>query len=115
MRRLLAFLLLSALLAGPTGRVACGWTCANVIEAAASQDCHEKGGAELAFGIAVDHCDGPALPVALTAKLWAGFAAPTLGLTPSPISTGVPLSWSISESAGTTPSPPANRTIPLRI
>ena len=115
MHRILAIAVLATLLTGPASRLACGWACGNVTEAATVEKCHEEGGAGPVFGIAVDHCDGSGLPFAVTTKLRDDLAVPLLGLRPYSVSTGVPLSLTVSVSPGPTTGSPPNRLIPLRI
>ena len=116
MRRALALAVLLTFAAGPVTRVVCGWTCAHVGEAVPSEECHEENGAEPAFNIGVDHCEGSGLPVALTAKVGDGLTAPSPGLSsvqPAPASQLD--MWTAVPTGDSATAPSTNRLIPLRI
>ena len=116
MHRALAMAVVLALTAGPVGRVVCGWSCAQVHEVAVSQSCHEQSGAESAFRVAADHCEGSGQPVALTAKLGDAPSAPSPGLSSvQPVATPQVNTWTSSPTGDSAAAPPTNRLIPLRI
>ena len=116
MQRALALAVLLTFAAGPVSRVVCGWTCAHASEAVQSEKCHEENGAEPAFGIGVDHCEGSGLPVALTAKVSDALSAPSPGLSSAqPVPASQLNAWTASPSGDSAAAPPTNRLIPLRI
>jgi hypothetical protein len=116
MQRALAFAVLLTFAAGPIGRVVCGWTCAEVGEVSATEECHDQNGTAPAFSVGVDHCEGSGLPIALTAKLSDGLTAPSPGLsTVQPVATTQLNTWTSSPSGDSATAPPTNRLIPLRI
>ena len=116
MSRLLAILAVLALTSSPVSRVICGWTCAHPEDGAAPESCHEESAAETVLSIGADHCDGTALPIALTAKLTDGLIspAPSLGAVHPELGTQLP-SLVAAQPAGAASAPPASRLIPLRI
>jgi hypothetical protein len=116
MQRTLAIAVLVILAGTPISRVVCGWECAQGSDVASSEECHDQNGAETAFNIGVDHCEGSGLPVALTAKPSVGLTASSLASTSAQPAPVAQLNrWAVSPFGDSATAPPANRLIPLRI
>ena len=116
MQRELALAVLLTFAAGPIGQVVCGWMCAHVSEATSSEKCHEETGPEPALSVGADHCEGSALPVALTAKRGDAPSAPSPGRAAVQSVPATHLNACTSSPPGDSAAdPPVNRLVPLRI